>query len=41
MDGLRPTSWLEIAGLVWLGALLLYGVKRGIDFLFSTEKKEK
>lgn len=37
---MRPESWLEIAGLVWLGAMLMYGIKRGIDWLFKEEKKD-
>ena len=31
---------LYIAGLFWVFSMLLYGVKKGIDFFFKKEKED-
>jgi len=32
-------DFLYIAGLFWVFSMLLYGAKKGIDFLFKKEEK--
>ena len=33
-------DFLYVAGLFWFFAMLLYGVKRAMDYLFKKEKED-
>ncbi len=32
---------LEVAGLIWIGAMALYLFKEAVNFLFEVDKKRK